>query len=130
MAEKDGREMAMTQEAASERTINDIIVAIKENERPDYEDLRLTCLALNSLLFFAHGDIKRLLKGGIAAELTRRDYPGAHAELGISQNEYKALKMEPEKYLGAPNIPGTTEYEARYRLSKKIFEKFTKGSEQ
>ena len=88
----------------------------------------MACLVQNSLLFFAHGDIKRLLKGGIAAELTRRDYPGAAADLGISEQEYKAMNMDPLKYLGPANIPGMPEYEAHYRVSKKILEKFIGGS--
>lgn len=49
------------------RTTGEILVDLEENGRPDYEELRLLCLVQKSLLFFAHGDINRLIKGGIAA---------------------------------------------------------------
>lgn len=108
------------------RTTGEILVDIEENGRPDYEELRLLCLVQKSLLFFAHGDIKRLIKGGIAAELTKRDYPGEHAELGVSVQEWQAMKMPPDEYLTPRHIPGTSEWEEGHKISKKIFDKAMK----
>jgi len=114
------------------RSTAEIIIAIKDCEEVDIEELKMACLVEDALLFFAHGNIKRLLKGGIGAELTRTEFPDAHADLGISKHEYEAMKKDPIEYLGVDHIPGTPEYNARYEISKKILKKFLKaeGSEK
>ena len=106
------------------RSTAEIISAVKDSETVDFEELRMACLVLDSLLFFAHENIKRLLDGGLGAELTKKNFPDAHAELGISKQEYEAWRKDPVKYLGKEHIPGTQEYDQHYRISKKIFEKF------
>ena len=105
------------------RSTGEILVALEGNGRPDYEELRLTCLVLKRVLYSCHNDIKRLIKGGTGAELTKRDYPAEHAELGISKQEWKAIRMDPKKYLTPRHIPGTQEWEKGYKISKRIFEK-------
>ena len=106
------------------RSTSEIIAAIKDSEPVDYEELRMACLVLDSLLFFAHGNLRRLLAGGLGAELTKMDFPDAYAELGISKQEYEAWGKDPVEYLGKEHIPGTQEYDQHYRISKKIFERF------
>ena len=106
------------------RSTNEIIIAIKENGPVDPEELRLACLVLESQLFFAHSNIRRLIAGGIGEEIIMQlEFPDAYGELGISKSEYDAMNMDPMEYLGPDHIPGTPEYEANYRISKKIFEK-------
>lgn len=113
------------------RSTNDIIISVKENEKPEYEELRMACLVLNSLLFFSHQNIARLLKGGYAAEITKNmEFPDAHAELGISKTEFNAMKKDPLEWLGKDHIPGTQEYEERHAISKKIFSRFYLKEEQ
>lgn len=43
------------------RSTNDIIISVMENEKPEYEELRMVCLVLNSLLFFSHQNIARAI---------------------------------------------------------------------
>ena len=112
------------------RSTNDIIASIKDGEAVEYEELRMACLVMDALLFFAHGNIRRLLAGGIGAELTIKNFPDAHAELGISKQEWEALRKDPLEYLGREHIPGTPEYESIYRVSKAIFNKFAKDQEE
>lgn len=110
------------------RSTNEIIIALKECEPVEYDELRMACLVLNSLLFFSHNNIKRLLKGGTGAEITKNmEFPHAHADLGISKTEYEAMKKDPVEWLGADNIPGTPEYMERYKISKAIFNKVMNG---
>ena len=106
------------------RSTNEIIIALKECEHVEYEELRMACLVLDSLLFFSHNNIERLLKGGIAAEITKElEFPDAYADLGISKTEYDAMKKDPVEWLGVDNIPGTIGYLERYKISKAIFNK-------
>ena len=110
------------------RSTNEIIIALKECEHVEYEELRMACLVLNNLLFFSHNNTKRLLKGGTAAEITKKmEFPDAHADLGISKTEYEATRNDPVEWLGANNIPGTPEYMERYKISKAIFNKVMNG---
>ena len=53
------------------RAACEIIADIKDNKEVTYEELKLACLVLDFLLFQYKNDVKNLLKGGIAAELTR-----------------------------------------------------------
>lgn len=112
------------------RSTNDIIAAIKDGEAVEYEELRMACLVMDALLFFAHGNIRRLLAGGIGAELTIKDFPDAHADLGISKQEWEAMRKDPIEYLGRDHIPGTSEYESRYKVSKALFNRFVKNQEE
>lgn len=110
------------------RSTNEIIIALKECGPVEYDELRMACLVLNSLLFFSHNNIKRLLKGGTGAEITKNmEFPHAHADLGISKTEYEAMKKDPVEWLGVDNIPGTPEYMERYKISKAIFNKVVNG---
>ena len=114
------------------RSTAEIIIAIKDCEEVDIEELKMACLVEDALLFLAHGNIRQLLKGGLGADLTRLEFPDAHAYLGISKHEYAAMRKDPIEYLGVDHIPGTPEYNSRYDISKKILKKFLKaeGSDQ
>ena len=106
------------------RSTNEIIIAIKENEEVDSEELRMACLVLNSLLFFSHSNIRRLIAGGTGAEVTKlMEFPDSYGELGISKTEWEAMRKDPVEWLGVSNIPGTPEYEAHYRVSKAVYNK-------
>lgn len=105
------------------RTTAEILADLEENGRPEYEELRMACLVQESLLYFIHNDVRRLLKGGSAAEITRLEYPDAHAKLGISKREWTAMRMDPCKYLGPDHIPGTPEWSVFHSLSKKILDR-------
>ena len=56
------------------RAACEIIADIKDNKEVTYEELKLACLVLDFLLFQYKNDVKNLLKGGIAAELTRNGW--------------------------------------------------------
>lgn len=105
------------------RCTAEILSDVKENLDVDKEELRLALLVLDSINFFNHGHLKRLLKGGLAADLTKREFPGAHADLGISKTEYDCMKMDPNDYLGPDHIPGTPEWEKFHIIATRIFNK-------
>ncbi len=104
----------------------EIIADVKEGKKVTYEELKLACLVQSFIIFQYQQDVKNLLKGGIAADLRRQcnysDPETSSAEAGISTVYWKAIKADPERYLGPAHIPGTPEYEARYNISKKIYE--------
>lgn len=109
------------------RSTCEIIAAVKDGEEVPYEELKLACMVQSFLLLQYQNDVKRLLKGGIAAEMTKQSYYSdpktASAEGGISSVYWNAIKADPQKFLGPAHIPGTPEYEERYRVSKAVFNK-------
>ena len=108
------------------RSTVDILIDVKNNVDVDKEELKLALLVLDAINFFNHNHIKRLLKGGTAANLTHKDFPGSCKDLGISESELKALNSDPISYLGPDHIPGTLEWNEFHQLSLSLLDKFNK----
>ena len=108
----------------------EIIADIKDGKEVTYNELKMACLVQSFLLFQNQNDVKNLIKGGIAAELTKQsnysDVKTSSKEGGISSVYWNGIKADPIQFLGPAHIPGTKEYEKRYAVSKKIYEKMTK----
>lgn len=115
------------------RATCEIIADIKDGKEVPYEELKMACLVQSFLLFQYKNDVKNLLKGGIAAHMTVHGYYSdaktSSIEAGISSVYWKGIKADPIQFLGAAHIPGTPEYEKRYSVSKKLFEKAMKDTE-
>ena len=115
------------------RSTCEIIADIKDGKEVQYEELKMACLVQQFLLFQYQNDVKNLIKGGIVAELTLSlkysDVKTSSKESGISSEYWNGIKADPVQFLGTAHIPGTPEYEKRYGISKKIFEKFAKNTE-
>lgn len=115
------------------RATCEIIADVKDGKEVPYEELKLACIVQSFLLFQYQNDVKNLIKGGIAAELTLQgkysDIKTSSKERGISSDYWNGIKADPVKYLGPAHIPGTPEYEKRYAVSRKLYEKFMKDTE-
>ncbi len=112
------------------RCTAEILSDVKDNVEVPYEELRLALLVMDAINFLNHGRFKNLLKGGQSAELEKFNFPGAHAELGISKHEYNAMHMDPVEYLGQEHIPGTEAYARIHDLALKLFNKFVHDVEK
>ncbi len=112
------------------RCTAEILSDVKDNIEVSYEELRLALLVMDAINFLNHGRFKNLLRGGTRAELERKNFPGANAELGISKHEHDAMHMDPTKYLGPEHIPGTEEYAKIHDLAVKLFNKFVQDVEK
>ena len=115
------------------RATCEIIADIKDGKEVTYEELKMACLVQSFLLFQYQNDVKNLLKGGIAADMTKNgwysDPKTSSAEHGMSSAYWKGIKADPIQFLGPANIPGTPEYERRYRVSKAVLNKVLKDTE-
>ena len=110
------------------RATCEIIADLKDGKEVVYEELKMACLVQSSIIFLYQQDTKNLLKGGIGADLVvqmnYKDDKTSSKELGYPSWYWNAIKKDPIEWLGASNIPGTPEYDKRYKLSKTLFEKF------
>lgn len=108
------------------RATCEIIADIKDGKEVSYEELKMACLVQSFLLFQYRNDVKKLLKGGIDADMVRQvwysDPKVSSIESGISSVYWNGMKGDPVQFLGQAHIPGTTEYEQRYKISKKVLD--------
>ena len=116
------------------RATCEIIADIKDGKKVTYEELKMVCLVQSFLLFQYRNDVKNLLEGGIAAEMTRSgwysDPKTSSAKTGISSVYWNGMKGDPVQFLGPAHIPGTPEYEQRYGVSKAVLDKVLKDEEK
>lgn len=116
------------------RSTCEIIADIKDGKEVTYEELKMACLVQSFLLFQYKNDVKNLLKGGIAAQLTKNSYYSdsktSSAEAGISSVYWNGMKGDPVQFLGPAHITGTPEYEQRYRVSKAVLNKVLEDEEK
>lgn len=112
------------------RATCEIIADLKDGKAVEYEELKMACLVMDSVVFFFKKDVAALLKGGFSADLKIQmeysDPKTSSKEYGVPSWYWKAIKKDPVEWLGADNIPGTPEYEQRYKISKAIYEKVMK----
>lgn len=106
------------------RTLNEIIVDLKDGKKVEYEEARLGLLAVNGLLFFAEQDIKHLLSDNkLIRDIVRADYQDV--AFGRSKRHIKALEMSPEDFLGS-NHPDRPEARRIREVSNKLLENMKK----
>ena len=115
------------------RATCEIIADVKDGKEVQYEELKMACLVQSFFLFQYKNYFKNMIKSGISAELTLSskysDVKTSSKEGGISSDYWNGIKADPVQFLGSAHIPGTPEYEKRYRISKRLFEKFAKNTE-
>lgn len=116
------------------RATCEIIADIKDGKEVPYEELKMACLVQSFLLFQYRNDVKKLLKGGIEADMTRRawysDYKTSSDETGVSSVYWNGMKSDPIQFLGTAHIPGTPEYVRRCEVGKAVLDKVVKDGER
>lgn len=110
------------------RATCEIMADIKDGKEVLYDELKMACLVLDSVVFFYKQDTKHLLKGGVGADMVKKmnysDKQTSSEELGMPSWYWNAIKKDPVEWLGNRNIPGTKEYDEHYKLSKSLFDRF------
>lgn len=113
------------------RTTCEIIADIKDGKEVPYEELKMACLVYSSLAFFFQKDIAAILKDGISKDLKIQmeysDPKTSSKEMGTPSWYWKAINADPIAWLGKEHIPGTPEYEQRYKMSKTVLDTVMKN---
>lgn len=108
------------------RTINEIVIAVQENEKEiSEEELRLCVVALQSIVHFYRHDLIKLIEAirdGKKEGILKLNADFAWKTI---ESMFNAGKTAPDKWLGEGNIPGTEENIKRRNLGKKIFKDAT-----
>lgn len=115
-------------EVRTVRTLNEIIIDIKEGKKVEYEEARLGCLVFCNLLFFAEGDIQHLLgENKLVRKIVETEYEGQPGRMG--KRHITALHKSPEEWLGNHH-PDHPDQKRFMEIGNKILDKVIKQQER
>lgn len=107
------------------KTIGEVIDAVQDGERPDYDELRLTVASLSGLLSFdlnALMDLAKAKKEGKKPILT---YDPVHQAEEAFRRRKTAFGVTPLHYLGDSYNPDKEECQKWRRVAKGLLKKVT-----
>ena len=99
-------------------SLADIITAVKDGERPEYEELLFTVIALEALRHFDFSALLRLGTDDSSAINNAR----FQAEESFQRTK-RAMNTPPREYVGWTNDPQNPDYQKTRQVSKKILNK-------
>lgn len=107
------------------RTLGDIIESVKSGERPEYDELRYSLLALEFLLSMGNKALRRLADVETrAAEPKPKLLNSAVFQHEEMFNRIKvALARDPKAYVGPENDPDKPAYQERRRASLRLVDR-------
>lgn len=104
------------------KKLGDIVSAVKDGQRPDYEDLRYAVAALGHLITFDGMALRRLAK---EESLGKKPLFGPEHEWEEHfRRVKKAMNSEPKKWLGDNYNIDDPSYHKRRASAIKLFDKF------
>lgn len=109
----------------SNMTLFQIISAVRDGERPDYDDLRYAICAMEALSTFDGMAFRRLAKA------ERGERPGVSADREWQEHfrrHKQAGEKPPKEYVGWNNDPDNPEFLKRRGISKRVMDALTEGS--
>lgn len=104
------------------KTLSEIIDAVKNGEKPAYDDLRFALLAMSHLHTFDSSDMLDVF------EATTEWNPILHIRAEEAFNRSKrAMNVSPKEYLGENWNPDNPEYQKRRKLMLNLADEIFKG---
>lgn len=101
------------------RSLFDIVEEVKDNKKPDYEELRYALLVYSFLLSMDHRHLRE--------ELLKEERPNQFIRELRAKNSFDmykgALEKSPKEYLGWQDDPENPEYQKFRLLGKSLFNK-------
>lgn len=106
------------------RTINEIIIAVKDCEPATDEELRMCIAALSGIEYFSNKNLEDLTVAITESKSLLIDLRVRESKHWL-ETRFAVFKKDPVKWLGPGNTPGHPEQVARMAMSKKIFKAAT-----
>lgn len=101
------------------RTLYEIIEDVKDNKKPDYEEIRYALLVYNFLFNMDHRNLRE--------ELLKEERPAKFIRELKAQNSFdmakNALNKSPKDYIGSDD-PENLEYQKFRKMGNKLLDKF------
>lgn len=106
------------------KTLGEIIEAVRDGERPDYEDLRYAICAMSALAVF---DRQAFIKLAEAEETGKKPFLTTIAAWQWKESFgrwLRAMTKPPKEYVGWNNDPDNPEFLARLKTAQRFMAKF------
>lgn len=101
------------------RTLFEIIEDVKDNKKPEYEELRYALLVYNFMFIMDHRNLRE--------ELLKEERPAKFIRELKAQNSFdmakNALNKSPKEYLGWKDDPENPEYQKFRQMGNKLIDK-------
>ena len=109
-------------------TLYEIIEAVRDGKRPDYEDLRYAICAMDALMTFDRMALQKLSIAETEGKTPILTYSAAWQYEEHFNRVKRALGKPPKQYVGWNNDPENPDFLARRKASSKIIAKVTERS--
>ena len=110
------------------KTLNEIVDAVRNGERPDYDDLRYAICALHALSVF---DRHAFMKLAEAESKAKKPFLTTSAKWQWEEhfNRHKRAGAQvPKEYVGWSNDPDNPEFQSRRQMANKIMSKVAENA--
>jgi hypothetical protein len=107
------------------KTLSQILDAVKDGLKPEYEDLRFAVLALDALLYFESNTIRSIAEGVRKNKKPFLSSDPIYQEESGFQRRKKAFARPPKEWVGESHNPDSLQYQKFRTGSKNILNKFT-----
>ena len=112
------------------RTLNEIVTAVRDGERPDYEELRYAVCAMDALGVFNRNALMRLAE---AEKAQKKPFLTTSAEWQWQEHyrrEKAAGEKSPKEYIGWNNDPENPEFLRRRAAAKRLMQSISAASDK
>ena len=104
------------------RTLNEIVTAVRDGERPDYDELRYAICAMDALGVFNRNALMKLAE---AEKAQKKPFLTTSAEWQWQEHyrrEKAAGEKSPKEYIGWNNDPENPEFLRRRETAKRLMQ--------
>lgn len=111
------------------KTLFEIITEIKAGQKPNYDELKYSVLALDALLYFDSKQVRDAAADYMAGKVSKIMTPEFRYNESFRRNK-AAFEKNPKEYVGWNNDPENPEYLKRVIDSNRLFEKIVSKIER
>lgn len=111
------------------KTLAEIIDAVRDGQRPDYEDLRYAICAMEALATFDSQSLLRLAAGEMDGKKPFLVTSPKWQFQESMDRRRRALMKPPKEWVGWSNDPDNPEFLARRKASQAMFKKLAKKAD-
>jgi hypothetical protein len=105
------------------RTLLEIILSVKDGEKPDYEELRYAVCALDGLRFFDFRALSNLAEGKRELKRPIYTYSAEWQFQECAKRTERAMNKSPKEWVGWNNDPDNIEFLESRKISISIANK-------
>lgn len=112
------------------KKLGDIIDAVRDGEKPDYEELRYAICAMDALMTFDRMALRKLAEGEKEKRPAVLSFSAMFQLEENFERTKKAMEKDPKEYVGWNNDPDNPEFLQRRGVAKKVMERALRSNNE